>query len=185
MASPGPGKKLCGAQRPGQPQGVTCRNIAGKGTEHRGVGRCSRHLGNTESHVKAAEGELAQQAVSRYGLAVDIDPATAMMQLVAKSHGSVLYLEAHVAALEVPWLEDRPHVAWVMLMAERKHHAEVCRDAVRAGVERRAIELMEDKAREHVAVLRAMCVAMGWDPRDPKVLEAGKVALQVLPGGQP
>lgn len=183
MPAEGKSKKLCGAQRQGQPKGVTCRNPAGARTNHLGSGYCYRHLGATKNHNTAAEREQAKQAVERYGLAIDIDPAAAMMALVAKSCGSVLYLEARVAALGEPWQKDRPHVAWSMLMAERKHHAEVCRDALRAGVERRALELMEDEARRAVAMLEAFAVALGLDRSSPRVLEAGRVALQVLPGG--
>lgn len=170
----------CGAKR--RQGGEPCRKPAGWGTPNN-VGRCSLHLGNTPTHKAAAEVALAKQAVQRYGLAVDIDPAKAMMQLVAKSYGSVLYLEAVVAALGQPWQEDRPHVAWVMLMAERKLLAEVTRDALRAGVERRALELMEDEARRCVAVLEAFAAALGLDRSEPRVLEAGRVALAMLPGG--
>lgn len=182
MAAAGPGKQLCGAQRPNQPVGVTCKRVAGAGTSHLGTGRCSRHFGNSPNHKAGAEKELAQQAVERYGLAVDVDPAVALMRAVATSYGSVLYLEAKVAALAEPWSEDKPHVAWQMLMAERKHHADVCRDALRAGVERRAIELAEDKARQAVALMNAFAEAMGWDPLDAEVRKAGRKALGAIGG---
>lgn len=182
MAAAGPNKKLCGAQRPGQPEGVTCKNVAGKGTDHPGVGRCSRHLGNSPNHVKAAEVELAKQAVERYGLPVDIDPATAMMRAVAHSYGQVLYMRAEVAALDQPWQDDRPHVAWTMLKVEEKHHADVCRDAVKAGVERRTIELMEDTARRMVAFADRFARLLGFDPNAPEVKKAGRQAFELLEG---
>jgi hypothetical protein len=182
VPAPGPGKALCGAQRPNQPKGVTCKLVAGHMTDHVGTGYCHRHGGLTPSHKVAAEKELAQQAVERYGLAVDITPAVALMRAVATSYGSVLYLEAKVAALTEPWSEDKPHVAWQMLMAERKHHADVCRDALRAGVERRAIELAEDKARQAVALMNAFAEAMGWDPLDADVRKAGRKALGAIGG---
>ncbi len=173
-------RALCGAKKK-QGEG-TCTQVAGWGTSS-STGPCKLHGGSTRNHKKAAEVAIAKQAVERYGLAVDIDPAVAMMRLVAKSYGSVLYLEARVAELDAPWLEDKPHVAWQMLMVERKHHAEVCRDALRAGVERRAIELAEDMARQIVAVLTEFARRLGLDPAAPEVREAGRVALALLPGG--
>lgn len=181
MPAAGPGKKLCGANLKG---GRACRNPAGARTEHLGVGRCYRHGGNTPNHKAAAEVELAKQAVQRYGLAVDIDPALAMMKAVARSYGSVLYLRAQVAELDVPWVEDKPHVAWTMLMAEEKHHNDVCRDAQRAGVERRAIEMQEDLARQMVAFASAFARALGLDPSAPDVRAAGRKAFELLPGGE-
>jgi hypothetical protein len=163
-----------------------CSARAGAGTSHVGVGCCSRHLGSTKNHVRAAEVVLARQAVERYGLAVDIDPAAALMRAVATSYGSVLFMEAQVQALEKPWSDDdggRPHVAWTMLMAERKHNADVCRDALRAGVERRAMEAMEDTARLHVAMLEVFVAAAKLDRHDPVVIAAGHAAMRVLPGG--
>ncbi len=168
----------CGAKK--RQGGEPCRKPAGWGTPN-STGRCRLHLGNSPSHKAAAEVAIAKQAVERYGLAVDIDPAVAMMRLVAKSYGSVLYLEARVAELAEPWQEDKPHVAWQMLMVERKHHAEVCRDALRAGVERRAIELAEDMARQIVAVLTEFAKRLGLDPAAPEVREAGRAALMLLP----
>lgn len=183
MPAPGPGKELCGAQRPNQPKGATCKLVAGYGTDHLGTGRCARHGGNTASHRASAQTEIVKQAAEKYGLAVDIDPAVAMMQLVAKSYGSVLYLEARVAELPEPFDDGKPHVAWQMLQVERKHHAEVCRDAVRAGVERRAIELAEGTARQVVQVMAAFAARLGFDPSDPRVREAGREALQLVEGG--
>ena len=180
MAAAGPGKKLCGAKT----KTGTCRNIAGKGTDHKGVGRCSRHLGCTENHVKAAEVELAKQAVQRYGLAVDIDPAEAMMQAVATSYGQVLYLRAAVAGLGQPWSDDGPHVAWTMLKAEEKHHREVCRDAAAAGVARRQIEMQEEMARKLVEGFAAFARQLGHDPASQPVREAGRAAFQLIAGGQ-
>ena len=188
MPRPGPGKALCGAQRPNQPKGVTCQNVAGHGTDHVGTGRCARHGGLTPSHKRAAEVELAKQAAAKYGLPVDVDPAEAMMRAVAVSYGSVLYMEAAVAALDKPWTEGedggKPHVAWTMLMAERKQHTDICRDALRAGVERRNIELQEGMARKLVEGFAAFARLLGHDPAAPTVREAGRAAFQLIAGGK-
>lgn len=99
MASPGPGKILCGAQLPNQPAGRTCRNIAGKGTDHKGVGRCARHLGNSPNHVKAAEAELARQACVKLGVAIDVHPAEALVREVCETAGNVEFYRSLVQEL--------------------------------------------------------------------------------------
>lgn len=99
MASPGPGKILCGAQLPNQPQGRTCRNIAGKGTDHKGAGRCSRHLGCTPTHVAAARVQLARMACATLGVPVDIHPAEALIGECCETAGNVAYYRALVQQL--------------------------------------------------------------------------------------
>jgi hypothetical protein len=90
MASPGPGKKLCGAKTPNGKY-PTCHNVAGKGTKHKGTGRCSRHGGNTKSHVKAAEVELARIECATLGIPVAIHPAEALLAEVFEAQGNVVF----------------------------------------------------------------------------------------------
>lgn len=161
-----------------------CSSRAGAGTSHVGTGRCSRHLGSTRNHVRAAEVEMARQAVTKYGLAVDVDPAEAMMQAVATSYGQVLYLRAAVARLKSPWTEDGPHVAWTMLKTEEKLHTDICRDALRAGVERRHIEMQEEMARKLVEGFAAFARLLGHDPSSQPVREAGRAAFSLIAGGK-
>jgi hypothetical protein len=87
VPAPGPDKELCNAQRPKQPEGVLCKQPAGHGTKHLGVGRCSKHGGNTESHEKAAETELARRECQTLGVLIDIDPAEALLHEVREAHG--------------------------------------------------------------------------------------------------
>jgi hypothetical protein len=182
----GPTKKLCGAQRMGQPKGVTCKRVAGAGTDHLGTGTCSRHLGNTANHRTAAENEAARQACALFGLEMqDRPPAQVLIDEITRTRRSIAWHETEIATvmggreLDAGKLE-RLMTRW---MGERKHLADVTAKALHAGVERRAVELMEDEARRAVAMLEAYTAALGLDRRDPRVLEAGRVALQVLPGG--
>jgi hypothetical protein len=87
MAAAGAGKKLCGAKA----KSGTCRNIAGKGTEHKGVGHCSRHGGNTPSHVKAASLEIARIECKTLGIPVETTPADALLEEVAEAKGNVVF----------------------------------------------------------------------------------------------
>lgn len=99
MAAPGPDKKLCGAQRANQPKGVTCGRVAGHGTDHKGVGRCSRHGGNTKNHKVAAEIELARIECDKLGVAIDVDPAAALLREVCETAGNVEFYRGLVQAL--------------------------------------------------------------------------------------
>ncbi len=185
MPAAGPDKKLCGAQRPGQPKGVTCKQRAGWSTPHPGEGYCKRHGGATASHKTAAEREQARQACALFGLEMtDRDPAAVLMDEITRTRRSIAWHETEVAlAMNTATTDvaDKRLEGWIR---ERKHLADVTAKALHAGVERRALELMEDEARRAVAVLEAFAAALGLDRRDPKVLEAGQVALQVLPGGR-
>lgn len=175
------GRALCGAKKK-QGEG-TCTQVAGWGTPNK-TGPCKLHGGSTRNHKKAAEVELAKQAVKLYGLAVDVDPAEAMMQAVATSYGQVLYLRAAVAELGQPWGDDGPHVAWTMLKTEEKLHTDICRDALRAGVERRHIEMQEDMARKLVEGFAAFARLLGHDPASQPVREAGRAAFALIAGGK-
>lgn len=187
-APPGPRTydpaKHCGAQRTGEPPGTLCKRGQGEGTDHPGIGHCKWHLGSTESHKVAAQRELQQRAAERYGLPVDVDPATAMLRHVAYSYGQVLYMRRIVHDLGEDVMDgDKPHVAWQMLKVEERQHAAVCRDAAGADVSRRAIELAEDTARQLAAGMMAFAQLLGHDPEDAGVRRAGREALQLVAGG--
>lgn len=180
----------CGAKKK---TGGTCGKPAGWGTPHK-TGTCSAHLGNSRHHVKRAQAELARQACERYGIAVEVDAGEALLQMVYRTYGSVQWLEAAVAGLEelhgptfhvtgIPTGEEKPHVLWVMLMAERKLHKDVCVDALRADVSSRAIKLAEDVAGQLVKGMMEFAKAMGHDPGAPEVRLAAGEALRLVAGG--
>jgi hypothetical protein len=101
---PGPDKALCGAQRPNQPEGVTCKRVAGHGTPHLGSGRCARHGGNSRNHVKAASTELARQACATLGVPIDTHPAEALLREVCETAGNVEFYRSLV--MELPTHPD-------------------------------------------------------------------------------
>lgn len=91
--------KHCGAQRLGQPPGVLCTQRKGHGTNHPGIGRCSRHGGSTRTHVAAAEAEIARRACVTLGVPVAIDPAAALLDELRRAYGNVLFYESLVQQL--------------------------------------------------------------------------------------
>ncbi len=175
------GLRLCGAKKKQGPG--TCTQVAGWGTPN-STGPCKLHGGSTRNHKTAAEREKARQACELFGLEMaDRDPAAVLMDEITRTRRSVAWHETEIAlAMQAGEAElaDRRLDGWTR---ERKHLADVTAKALHAGVERRALELMEDEARRAVAVLEAFVGALGLDRREPRVLEAGRVALAVLPGG--
>jgi hypothetical protein len=186
LPAPGPGKALCGAQRPNQPKGVTCKNVAGHMTDHVGSGRCARHGGLTPSHKTHAEREQARQACALFGLEMeDRDPGEVLLAEVTRTRRSIAWHEAELALLIVAEKDDekvdRLKAEW---RSERKHLADVTSKALHAGVARRTLELQEDMARQVVGVLGEFARRLGLDPSSPEVREAGREALLIGTGGQ-
>lgn len=99
MPKAGPDKQLCGAQRLNQPEGTTCTQRAGWGTDHPGIGRCKRHGGSTSSHNAHAEVISLQETAARFGISREIDPAQGLLELVWESAGLVEFYRQLVSEL--------------------------------------------------------------------------------------
>lgn len=204
MPRAGPDVELCGAQRTDQPPGVTCRQRAGWGTPHPGIGWCKRHSGSTPSGVRSAQHQIARQAVTRLMLIDpdeigEIDARDVLAEELWRSRAAVAVLGALVNNLAPvsgglygplrhpdgsPTGRALPHVLWVMLSDERRHLRAVASDAAKAGVEARRIELAEATAQLVADVIRAVLA----DPAlklDADAQQAGALAaarhLRALP----
>lgn len=195
MASPGPGKKLCGAVLPNRLDGRTCKNIAGKGTDHKGSGRCSRHGGSTRTHKAAAEKaakakaiDEARRACSLLGLDVPVegDPAVVVLLEVERAQRAVEHWATELAMLAAAGASiDKDTPALALWMIERKTVADVAAKAQALGIMRRRVEIDEDTARQLMGVMMHFARLAGLDPDAPAVRSAGRVAmLALLPGGQ-
>lgn len=192
-------KRHCGAKtRAGQ----KCRRPKGWGTSHSapGHGRCKLHGGSTRSHRAAALREAAAEAVSTYGLAVEIDPLQALLEEVYRTAGHVAWLGKVVAELESDHIthgitktvalpdgtrrvEASAAVSvWVRLyQAERAHLVKVAKAAVDAGIEERLVHIAEAQAMTLVAIVRAIVVDLGHDPEADDVRKV--VRLRLSEGG--
>lgn len=169
-ADPGQGhdKPLCGGRRR-DGSGETCRRPAGWGTDHVGTGACKLHGGATTNHRKAAQLEQARRDVDRFGGSIEVDPATALLQEVYRSAGTVEYLRLRVNELqqdEIVWGVVKESAAdgqeyraapsvWVQLYAqERKHHAQVCKAALDAGATATIVDVFRQVGATYVGVVR-------------------------------
>jgi hypothetical protein len=152
---------LCDAQLPNKPPGATCKHPAGYRTDHLGIGRCYRHGGATQNHVRAAAVEQARTECARLSIPIEVDPAEALLGEVFRTAGWVATYEQAVQELPLTegehWRavyhqsggrtgEAKPHVLVELLFRERQHLKDVTVAALRAKIDERRIKLVEDQA---------------------------------------
>ena len=135
--------------------GAQCKRSAALGSTV-----CASH-GGKAPQVKAAaarrlQEEAAQEAIATYGLPVEVEPHTALLEELHRSGGHVRWLGAVVAALdtedgrgrliEKTMFGEQPAV-WIKLYKdERRHFADVARACVAAGIEERRVKIAEAEA---------------------------------------
>jgi hypothetical protein len=76
-------EKVCGAKTDHGP----CQQWKGFGTDHVGIGSCSRHLGATKNHNAAADRQMVAEHARTYGTPIETDPKAGLLQEVARSVG--------------------------------------------------------------------------------------------------
>lgn len=197
-------KDLCGANLK---RGGTCRNRAGKGTDHVGIGQCKFHLGATQTHNRAAQKEVARRECERLGLSVEVDPGEALIQELWETAGNVEFYRGLVERLpahpvrgksrrhDQPGVyaptyhvsgiatgEAKSHILVQLYNDERKHLVAVAAAALKAGVEQRRVELAESQAQQLAIVVSAIVTDLGHDLTDPGTREI--VRLRLLQGGR-
>jgi hypothetical protein len=171
---------LCGARRK---NGEKCRNFAGQGTEHFGVGLCRNHLGNTKAHnkhavkVKAqresskAQTQLLEQAIS-FGMILDVEPVEALLMTLRMSYGHLAWLRFEITQIEDKASFDS-RVLLRMFDDERERVARIAKTAIDAGVQERQLKLAEKYGEALATVLMAIF-------GDPELALTGKQE-RVLP----
>lgn len=104
VANPKRGGKLCGL-------------VAGAGTDHLGVGPCSRHGGSLPSVRRAWRERYiehqAEQQLAKFGKPVhDADAEQVLLDLVSEAAGNVAWLSRQVHALATEDAEERGATLW-------------------------------------------------------------------------
>lgn len=144
---------------------------------------CVKHgAGAPQVKAAAAARLAAAQAVAdmtkaavTYGARRDIDPAAALLELVAVSAGHVAWLAQRVAETDAKALvagvaeqrigadgektvivRSQPNVWLTLYNGERAFLAKVCADTLRAGVEDRAVRLAERQGELLTVVIAAL-----------------------------
>ena len=90
-------------------EGELCKNIAGKGTDHVGYGKCYRHGGRTRNGKKAAalemaraEAEATRDRMRLFGQRSNITAEQALYEEMQRSHALVRMIEDRMAE----WQEE-------------------------------------------------------------------------------
>lgn len=160
-----------------------CLTKAGAGTDHPGVGKCSRHHGNGELASKRAKNLMrdlaARSALRTLAVPIEVSPTEALMGLVYEAAGNVAFLGGRVADLGLELVGDVYSLtregfpiatsedarAIVKLYNdERDRLAKVAKLAIDAGLEERQVRVLEDQAVMMAKVLRATIIALDLAP---------------------
>lgn len=177
------GHDRCGADKTAVRGGGTCGLPAGWGTDHPGIGRCRKHLGNTKNHQAAAARVRLTLAADVMGVPVDVDPHDGLLKMLAVAYGRELWLRDEVAELERHALtrpvgggeHSEPRYEPNVLI--RMHDdaidrvariGKVCHDA---GIATERIELERAHGEQLAGIVRALVVGLGRRLDEPEVQE--------------
>lgn len=176
--------------------GRLCPRGAGDGTDHKGIGHCKWHLGNTKNHKASAANEQARRDVALFNARRDIHPAEALLELVQWTAGEVEILRGKVNSLsekELTWgktrekddgtdrgvtKESKPNIWYSMLIDASNRLERHCTAALRAGVNERLVQVAEQQGHQLVAVFVATMSRLGVDVSPGS--EAARVFLEEL-----
>lgn len=188
----------CNAKRT-DGSGALCRRYAGQGTEHSGIGQCSKHGGCTPSAnthaAKVREHQILGPILEAYRerIGEHPDPYEGMLEVVRFGWAWMRMLEARVAELHDGdgdlFLDDhqgdgRPHVLVAMALEARREHRRNCEAAIRAGIAERMVSLAEDQAEAMATFMRGVLTELGHELEDPAVAGVVRRHLHALPGGK-
>lgn len=175
--------RYCGAKKKQGPG--TCTRPAGWGTTHAGVGRCKLHGGSTPNGIAAAQKAIAEAEVATYGLPIDIDPHTALLEELHRTAGHVAWLNAKVQSLQDDehgedgrlkrlgnmvgpvggaqggFPEYKPSVWINMYHVERKHLSDVAQACIKAGIEERRVRVAEQTGQLFATVIKGILDDLG------------------------
>jgi hypothetical protein len=175
---------FCGAKKK---NGELCRNYAGLGTDHVGVGQCKFHLGNAPNNRKAAIKETARRRAAalehealQFGQQITIAPLDALLWSLYLSASHMEYLRQQVAAAE----DGQAFDAQVLLRQwtdERERLAKTAKMALDADVSERQVSLVERLGELLARVLQGILTDLQLTPkqqeRAPEVVRRHMVAM--------
>jgi hypothetical protein len=173
-----------------RPVCIKCGDVHPKGTCHNKAGKpcgfnlaegavvCHKHGGSAPQVKAKAEKRRqetrAREAVATYGLPVEIDPGTALLEEVSRSAGHVRWLRDVVQEL------DADALVW----GEKTTSHQVCTDALKAGIAERQVQLAEQAGERAGQWLRASLEVLGLSDADMRrVMARGVANLHLLEGG--
>ena len=87
---------ICGAKTRG---GSPCKQAAGHGTNHVGVGRCKRHGGASPNAEMGGVVALARRESQVMGIPIDVAPHVALLECIRITAGEVQYASERINEL--------------------------------------------------------------------------------------
>jgi hypothetical protein len=144
---------LCGSLKK---DGSTCRQHAGAGTDHKGLGRCKWHLGNSPSHRQHAVKQEALAQVTM-GRPLDVSPGQAIQAVLNLSAGGLAWLTAMVNALQPHELKTPEAQSLIHLQGQEKDRvARLAKAASDMGVDERQLVLQKESTKQFGEFLDAV-----------------------------
>ncbi len=157
-----------------------------------------------ESLAKGQALAMASAAASTYGLPIDVDPFTALLEEVARTNGIVNWLGKTILALDPRTLtrgvttivdkggagateittEVRRNIYLDLYKEERAHLVKVCHTAISCGLSERQVKLAESQGALIAELLGAVIAdpELGLSPRHQEVaLNVACRHLRALP----
>ena len=144
---------LCGAKKK---NGEECRAFAGQGTDHKGIGRCRHHFGNSPSHKNNAVKVEAERKMVTMGAPVNITPAAALMGVLRATAGHVAWLASEVGDLGSIEGPDAANLTR-LYAEERERLTRVASACLSAGIRKADVEMAEAQTE---ALAKAINAAM-------------------------
>jgi hypothetical protein len=182
------GNQACSAHKRGTNQTEGCRQ-----EPVRGATICHYHGGASPLvRAKAAEQLVRQKAedeLHRFGIAVKVDPAEELLDLIAHTAGYVRYLRTRVDALMAedqnwgisrmkeggedygPTYEAKPNVWIQMLDHWTEKHARLLVEALKLKLDERRVKLAEAQGNALIRVLDGVLLELGHNPTDVHTAE--------------
>jgi hypothetical protein len=133
---------LCGAKKK---NGELCRAFAGQGTDHKGSGRCSFHLGRTPNHDKRAITQDLKRRMVTLGEPIeDVTAVGALLSELYSSTGHVAWLRQEISGMSEDALGTLEGQAIIRLYdGERDRKARIAKLCTEAGVDEAAVRVAE------------------------------------------
>lgn len=151
---------LCGAKKK---NGESCRAFAGQGTDHKGSGRCSFHLGRTPNHDKrAVTMDLKRRMVTLGEPIEDVTALGALLSELYASTGHVAWLRQEIAGMSEDELAQIEGQAIVRLYdGERDRKTRIAKLCTEAGVDEAAVRVAETQVTILGSALARACETAG------------------------
>lgn len=182
------GNQACKAHKRGTNNTIGCRNYAIPG----GV-VCKYHGGSIQKVAAAAAERVARQRAEdelhRFGVAVKVDPAEELLDLIAHTAGYVRFLRTRVDALmhdDMTWgisrvkeggddygttYEAKPNVWIQMLDHWTEKHSRLLVEALKLKLDERRVKLAEAQGDALIRVLDGVLAELGHNPNDTRIAD--------------